>query len=235
MSLVIAVYVPSGIVLAADSRVSATKREEVQQDQEKVVRETQFVLSDHAYKVIDLDKLSVGIATFGDALLENQHIETHIRAFEEELLEDGESVESVARKLLEHFRARFPGVTLGFFVAGYELAEGRSVPYVFTVDTKRNSLERINIAEDQKIKYGVVRGGDTLIVNRLVAKDFLPPFAAMPLQDAVDYAVHLIRTTIDELRFEPRFPTVGGEIDVLAVLPRVLRWVRKKEIHWPAS
>ena len=63
------------------------------------------------------------------------------------------------------------------------------------------------------------RSGDTDIANRLIQKDFLPRFDAMPLQDAVDYAVHLTRTTIDTLRFEPRHPTVGGPIDVMTVTP----------------
>jgi hypothetical protein len=53
----------------------------------------------------------------------------------------------------------------------------------------------------------------------------------MPLQDAVDYAVHLIRTTIDTMRFEPRFPGVGGAIDVLVVTPGEMRWVQRKELR----
>ncbi len=69
------------------------------------------------------------------------------------------------------------------------------------------------------------------MVNRLIEKTQLPLFAAMPLQDAVDYAVHLIRTTIDTMRFEPRFPGVGGAIDVLAVTPSEMRWVQRKELH----
>ncbi len=48
---------------------------------------------------------------------------------------------------------------------------------------------------------------------------------------AVDYAVHLIRTTIDTMRFEPRFPGAGGAIDVLAVTPQEMRWVQRKELQ----
>ena len=53
----------------------------------------------------------------------------------------------------------------------------------------------------------------------------------MPLQDAVDYAMHLIRTTIDTLRFEPRYSSVGGPIDVLVVTPEGMRWVQRKELR----
>ncbi len=53
----------------------------------------------------------------------------------------------------------------------------------------------------------------------------------MPLQDAIDYAVHLIRTTIETMRFEPRFPSVGGPIDVLVIQPDAMRWVQRKELR----
>ncbi len=234
MTLAISVYVPSGIVLAADSRMTGTRREEVEEGDGKIVKETQIVLSDQAQKVIDLHKLPVGIATYGDAILEHQHIDNHVRVFEETALEGNETVEATAQKLLGHFHSTFPAAKIGFFLAGYEVENGRSVPYVFTVSTRRNSFERINLGKGKELEYGVLRGGDTLIVNRLVTKQFLPAFATMPLQDAIEYAIHLIRTTIEELRFEPRFPTVGGDIDVLAVLPRELTWVRKKKLHSPS-
>ena len=50
-------------------------------------------------------------------------------------------------------------------------------------------------------------------------------------QDAVDYTTHLIRTTIDELRFEPRSPSVGGPIDVLGITPSEPRFGQRKELH----
>ncbi len=33
------------------------------------------------------------------------------------------------------------------------------------------------------------------------------------------------------MRFEPRFPSVGGAIDVLAVQPEGMRWVQRKELR----
>jgi len=42
--------------------------------------------------------------------------------------------------------------------------------------------------------------------------------------------VHLTRTTIDTLRFEPRHPTVGGPIDVMTVTPGGCTWIARKRI-----
>jgi hypothetical protein len=58
-------------------------------------------------------------------------------------------------------------------------------------------------------------------------------FSAMPFQDAVGDAIHLIRVTIDELRFEPRPPSVCGPIDVPGITPSEARSGPRKELRGP--
>ncbi len=53
----------------------------------------------------------------------------------------------------------------------------------------------------------------------------------MPLQDAIDFAVYAIQTTIDTMRFQARRKTVGGPIDVLALTPDEVKWIQKKELR----
>jgi hypothetical protein len=232
MSLAVTVYVPAGIVMAADSRTILTRREEREADGQRVAVEQHLVLSDNAYKVIGLRKVPVGIVTYGTAVIQNRMVDSHVAAFEEAALAAHDDVDDVATKLVEYFREQFPGLPVGFHVGGYRSEEERTVPYVFHCHTTGEPyVKRINRDGSGNIAFGVARGGDTLIDNRLIAKDYLPLFSAMPLQDAVDYAIHLIRTTIDELRFEPRFPSVGGPIDVLIITPSELRFVQRKELH----
>ena len=92
--------------------------------------------------------------------------------------------------------------------------------------------QRANIdPQTQQLEYGIIRGGDTAIVDRLLSQPkFNPPFQVMNLQDAVDYSRHLIRSTIDQMRFEPRFPTVGGEIDTLVVTWGEARFLAQKSL-----
>ena len=52
----------------------------------------------------------------------------------------------------------------------------------------------------------------------------------MNLQDAIDYSRHLIRTTIDQMRFEPRFATVGGNIDTLVITNASTEFIDLKKI-----
>jgi hypothetical protein len=79
--------------------------------------------------------------------------------------------------------------------------------------------------------YGVAWGGDSVIVGRLLSiQNSMPIFEVMNLQDAIDYSRHLIRTTIDQMRFEPRFPTVGGNIDTLVITNASTEFIDLKKL-----
>jgi hypothetical protein len=51
------------------------------------------------------------------------------------------------------------------------------------------------------------------------------------LQDAVDFAVFAVRTTIDTMRFLPRLRTVGGPIDVLIIEPSGAHWLNQNQLQ----
>src|SRR3989304_3068455 len=70
MSLVVTVYVPSGIVMAADSRTTVLRSEEREQEGgEKVKVQNQLVLSDNAYKVVALDSIGVGVSVYDPGVI----------------------------------------------------------------------------------------------------------------------------------------------------------------------
>ncbi len=232
MSLAVTVYVPSGIVMAADSRMTVLRSEEREEGDQKLKVQQHIVLSDNAYKVVALRTIGVGISVYDAGIINNQPVDSHVHRFEEEAITPEDDVVSCGEKFLSFFQTNYPDVPVGFHVSGYRLENRASVPFVFVGHTtKQKGVRRINVNDDGKVQYGILRSGDIQVVNRLIEKTQLPLFAAMPLQDAVDYATHLIRTTIDTLRFEPRFPGVGGAIDVLAVTPTEMRWVQRKELR----
>ncbi len=232
MSLVVTVYVPSGIVMAADSRMTVLRTEEREENGQKIRMQQQLVLSDNAYKIVELRSVGVGVGVYDAGVINNQPVDSHVHRFEEEAVAPGDDVVTVANKLLDYFQANFPGVAVGVHVAGYRTEGRASVPYVLVGHTVREpKARRVNADAEGRVQYGITRAGDTLVANRLIDPNYLPLFPAMPLQDAVDYALHLIRATIDTMRFEPRFPSVGGPIDVLAITPDGMRWVQRKELR----
>lgn len=226
MTLVVSVYVPTGIVLSGDSRTTLT----LTNQQNQIVQQTNLVMSDSTNKVFQIFN-KYGIATFGDAHISNLPIEHYIKDFEVDLKQEDSNIttEEIVKRLLEYFRKFSPVPNLGFIVAGYDSNE----PSLYGISVANNSFQRKNYnSETKSLEYGIVRGGDMEIVNRLLSQpQYNPLFDLFNLQDAIDFSRHLIRSTIDQLRFEPRFPTVGGEIDTLVINNEGCAFIAKKQLN----
>ena len=233
MSLITAVYVPTGIVFSGDSRTTWTLSQQVPQPTAQdpnatVTVQTPIVLSDSAHKVF-LVFQRFGVGTFGAAIVNDMPIAHYVEAFQTtRARQEPALAQECAEALLSYFRALSPIPETSFLVGGYDGTE----PSVLEVNVIKNSTKRWNVvAGTNQVMYGILRGGDTAIVNRLLSQQqFNPSFNVMNLQDAVDYSRHLIRTTIDQMKYEPRFPTVGGPIDTLVLTPGNARFLARKEL-----
>lgn len=75
--------------------------------------------------------------------------------------------------------------------------------------------------------------GDTTIVRMLWPNGNAGAnFSAFSLQDAIDYAKFLVRTTADYQRFSGQMPNVGGDVDIALVTPRGgFKWIAQKELY----
>ena len=154
MSIMCCVYVPEGIVMAADSRLTRTKPWEaveppVNEGQPKLVvlSNTTFTSSDNTQKVLLLKKVGVGISFCGNAIIGGATVADYIRRFEIDKVIETDTTEEVAKKLAEHY-----GQTeTHFFVCGYD----EDVPYVFDVfgDTAKrtNIMDTVQVASSAKI------------------------------------------------------------------------------------
>jgi 20S proteasome alpha/beta subunit len=231
MSLIIGLYVPMGIVISGDSRTTGVRQDNVPHPQNPTATiqvNTNIVLSDHADKVFELYG-RYGVGTFGDALVNNLPIAHYVEQFEHRYASvPPNSTETFVGNLLDYFRSLSPIPNVGFVVAAYD----DTTPFVYAVNIAENRKNRCNVKPDGSVDYGIVRGGEADIVNRLLSQpQYQPPFQIMNLQDAVDCSRHLIRSTIDQMRFEPRFATVGGRIDTLLITNSGSRFLEKKSIE----
>jgi hypothetical protein len=218
--------------MAADSRILIRRAEERTEGEKQIRVEQQIVFSDNANHLVRLNSVPFGISLYDMSLIGGQPVESFIQRFEADLLNPEDDIDSVGDKLISFLRERQPTASVGMHLAGYRRQGRSNIPVVLVGHTiKETTLRRVNMSEGGEVRYGIVRAGDVSVANRLIDSKSLPVFAAMPLQDAVDYAIHIIRATIDTLRFEPRPPTVGGAIDVLVITPEGTRWVQRKELH----
>ncbi len=147
MSLIVTVYVPSGILMASDSRqtISVQKTD----PQGNMSPPIPIVSSDFAYKTFLLDRQQVGISNFGEAFLGRIPTDAHLKQFEEEILSDRDDVESVASKMLNFFKSKFPEADTSFHIAGYKKRGKISEPYIYHVNIKRSELMRLNFRKEQ--------------------------------------------------------------------------------------
>lgn len=176
----------------------------------------------------------------------------------EELKEYSYSVKEISEGLRDHIRSYMKEINLdqrkilvGLMVGGYSskefypeqwriafpgskiesAREGKSpcganwygvtdaiVRYHWGRDDKAGQLiaDKFNIDKDEVM--------DTL--NQL---QYPTLFEAMPLQEAIDYAYFLVNIAIGRARFVVGAPTVGGDIDIVAITPNEFKWVQRKE------
>jgi hypothetical protein len=243
VSFVVTVYVPEAIVMASDSRQFLTLRGK--NDKGKAFKiETEN--SDASYKTFLLPRHAVGISSYGESLLGGISIESHVRSFSEEELEDSDDVAEVAKKLLTHIRAKFQDADTSFHVAGFKKEDGASIPHVYHCSVRSGEVARANLSRSGgRITYGARWGGQADVLSRLrnathVKGDDGQPqevsnprivWNAMNVQDAIDFGIYAVRTTIDTMRFEARAKTVGGFIDVLLITPLGASWIQRKELR----
>ncbi len=218
MSIISIVYIPEGIVIAADSRLTGRK-EYKDKDGNNVIE--RFTISDNAQKVVLLNKCQVGIASCGTAYIDGKTIADYIRLFEINDIDESDTPESVADKLLMH-GAEFPGTN--FYVCGYS----QDAPYVFYVTS--TGKKRSNVDSNGNIKFNVSWGGETEALIKLINSDPIMNRneKLMPLKDGIDFAEFMVDATIKYQRFSDIIKTCGGPIDVLVMTKDKAFWHKHK-------
>jgi len=243
MTLIVVTYVPEGIVMASDSRQTVTLERKTPDGKDFKI---ETVNSDAVVKTSLLEKQQVGVSNYGQDLLNGVPMGSYIKRFVEEELVATDDVTTIPQKLIDYFRKSFPDADVGFHVAGYKKEVKASIPHVYRCHVANNSVERRNTKPDGSLAYGASWSGQTdvltSIVNPVIIKDdkgadkvirATAPIIwdAMTLQDAIDFSIYAIRTTIDTMRFQARPKNVGGPIDVLLLTPGEAKWIQRKELH----
>lgn len=251
MSLIITNYVPEGIVMASDSRQSIVIERKTPEG--RPLPRVETVNSDSAYKTFLLARsneegrpiFEIGVASFGQDFLGGISRASYVKRFVEEELADQDDVVTIPKKLVGFFRKDFPKADTGFHVAGYKKEAKKSVPYVFYCHVARNIFDqRKNLKSDGSLAYGATWSGQIDVLTGILQPSVIrgpegktvtigkSPIVwnAMTLQDAIDFSIYAIRTTIDTIRFQARPKNVGGPIDVLVITPEGAKWIQRKEL-----
>lgn len=227
MTLIVSVIVQDGIVLAGDSFTTLTTQAPQETPEPRPIK-----AFPHAQKIVPFYG-RFGIGGWGEASINRKSVALRIRELEHELKVKGvdfSTVDEVAETIKENILPlKFENdlseeKAFGFYVVGYA---GRT-PKVL----KYHHDEDSGSTDTREVDFGVYAEGYTEIANCIdvtYGDGEYPPFGLFSLQNAIDYALFVIRTTIEFQEFSSAVSTVGGAIDV-AVVTRLegFRWIQRQ-------
>ena len=214
MSIITAVFLPEGIILAGDSRL--TGYTEFVENETRI--RTEFTFSDNMQKIILLNKMPVGIAFCGNAMINGGTVAQYIGKFEIEKVESKDTVKDIAEKLCDYTK----GLGMSFFVGGYN----SDTPYIYKVDDRS---EIVNVSNSEFF-YGATWGGRIEAAERLIRTEpyMTINWGLMPLKDGLDFAEFIVSTTINYERFKSDIQKCGGPIDILIINRDKAFWYKHK-------
>ena len=255
MTIAVCVPVPEGVVLAAESR-------QVYSNVKKNFR----IVSDNAQKVFQFSR-TVGGLTYGKASISGKSILSLVEEYKTKANPIPKSVKGIAQDfgdlLDEKWKAQVAGDPefedgrVGVIAAGYDedgarrvfecIVPGPSVVEIGSPDRpnaiwkgQSDVVTRLLLGFDPRIsELSWFRPEFTSELSKL---NYVLMIPAMTLQDAVDFGVFLIRTTIDMQRFSDGIQLdpgevagTGGAIDICVVRPNEgFSWVQRKELSGDA-
>ena len=224
MTLIVSVIVKDGIVLAGDSFTTLTTRAPHATPEPQPIKPYP-----HTQKIFPFYE-NFGVGTWGQPSINDKSVYFAMRELENKCKTDGidlNTVDDVAETIRDEILPlEFDEDSFGYYVAGFTGQTARIVK----VSSSEDGIERSSFEE-----LGIYTAGDTGVVDSIVSSpslyDDCPPFHLFSLYNAIDYALFLIRTTIEFQQFSPRVSMVGGAIDV-AVVTHLdgFRWIQRQPI-----
>jgi len=256
MTIAVCIWVPEGIVLASESR-------QVYKNEKQNYR----IASEFGQKVFQLSA-GVGGITYGKAYISRKNIHSLTEEFKTTSKASGKDLDKASVGELAQLVGEFLQNKLNdemksgseqtaqptsLILGGYE----KEINKIFEVSLPGPSIIEISTSA----KFWAVWRGQTDVITRLLKGydprigrlswfqpsnsneleklSYIINFDTMTLQDAIDFAIFLIKTTIDMQRFSDGImldpgdiPGTGGPIDIAVIRPnKCFKWVQRKELR----
>ena len=257
MSLAIVINSPEGLVLASESRLLLTADtidgQRIQVSFDNATKLFSFAEPYHRIGTVTYGAGAIGLRS---ALSYLPEFEASLKVQDLKVEQFAEKLRSFYKEQWDLLpTSGIPQQPLQFFVAGYDEDEPYGKSYEISIPLMPQPACR-----HDKNQFGILWGGQRNIVDKIikgydagilaVIKNELDldddqigalekrlnqfelsiPLKAMPLQDCVDLAIFIIKTTIEAQRLTLGIRGTGGPIDVAVINRDGLRYIQKKEI-----
>ena len=254
MSLVVVVKGTEGLVLAADSRVTITPQSKIPVSFDNATK-LMALNSPHNW----IGAVTWGAATIGGRTPQSLMTEFEL-SLSSERLSVYEYAEKLGDFFLRRWNTSSLNMRTGtseFYVGGYDNNKPYGTVYYLCIPDKPVPMELqanqfgISWGGQSQIVHRILLGYDPRVLS-LVQQTFNLPdeqinglkdslnrqieyrvaYDLLPLQECVDLATLLIRTTITTQNLATELRGVGGPIDVATIThPEGFKWIQRKEIR----
>lgn len=259
MTLCVSLRVPDGVVAAVDSLSTTMATLKIQADVRGECPSCNKEIALHDVGLPDLRQPTstsetalkmrplfgrFAVTHFGSQFVHGKSVYRQLRDFElrrSQGKDKLDTAEAVTQALLEQLDQEFQAeghdmsampdavTAFGLQVSGYDDTDELG-GHTYVVRIGKPS--RI----DHYTEFGCTVSGDREVVEKLWKREKelsapQPAWGTLSLQDAIDYADFLLRTTADYQRFAPVIPSVGGPVDIALVTQYGgFQWIRRKEL-----
>lgn len=215
MSVITTVFIPEGIVMATDSRITGETRYE----NGNIDR---YTISDNGQKVFLLSKRIAGISVCGTMEIVGQTIADFIREFEITNVKPDDTIKQIAESLKSFVHQKEADINIIFHIAGYDGDEQK----IYRVNGDLVQLNEGNV-------YGASWNGDighlTSLINGAPKMQF--DWEHMYLKDGIELAEFMIDVNCKAQRFSVGVATCGGSIDILLITKDDAKWIKHKILN----
>jgi hypothetical protein len=212
----------------------------------------------NARKLFQISTLPIGVMSYGVGNIGPRSIQSFMREFGSSA--SSKDVKGVTDSLLgfvktaydAHFDQTEQKPDLGFYVAGYSIGKVFAEEWEFRlpVDDKPKAVRpetgfgaswrgiaipftRLYRGYDPRIESDLRGLGLLTDPIEKALKRYESPivFDGMPVQDALNFAVYVVRTTIGMATYEVGPPSCGGPLQVATILPDAgFKWIHDPQI-----
>jgi hypothetical protein len=214
MTIVSAVFVPEGIVLSADSRLSGIKHE-------NGIIIDEFHLNDNMEKIIQINHGKFGLALNGHSDYKGKPITEILKEFDDTCVLESDSLVDVSHKLRDYFHNNYYDMDTSFYLSGYQ----DNQQYVLRLSKDFIRLENYN--QKEKFFHGISCSGNLEIADAMVQMNRMN-FKEMDIHKAINLAEFYVKTTIKWLGFNEGYSNCGGPIDTLVITKKKTYYHKRK-------
>ncbi|PWU68324.1 hypothetical protein [Gracilibacillus dipsosauri] len=202
MTILTSVAVKDGIVLAADSRVTFTEKNQYGD----II--SRYVEKDNEYKLFFSKERNIGIGYHGNTHINLKPVSGILMEYVHNSISINQTVEEVSKELHELLKT-YNKADICFMICGYD---DTNTPKMF-VSCKDNYVRK----NSEQYPYIAIWEGDHTAVSTKFSRYF--PFEKYSLVEGIDFAEKIIEHAI-KYENQNGYNPCGGPVDVLVITNR---------------